>query len=306
MSFWNTIADKVNQLAYNVSQYTKNMYNLYFNPNPTTVTLQQYDENGNIVSTTVPNLAKIKHDMWDAVNAAVGLWYRTFYVDAENGNDNNPGTRQDAPFKTIDKALNSVPVGGRGVIYLKEGQIHEIQSVVWIVNKVIEIARWGSQTTYLTNKAYVDGDVVKTTGLWLRNSFIMDYFVNLRTANYPSGYSSLSMWEGFIRRFDHFKACITLYEITVEIGDTDFIRLASGPTCLLDLALYNTTIKQVGSNRAGLFIYNERGNISLSEAGTHITLQNGSTGSFKDIISGIQYDSNTGLPINVVSTVNLR
>jgi hypothetical protein len=45
------------------------------------------------------------------------LMNRTFYVDAVNGNDNNDGS-QNAPFKTLQKAFDSIPFGGRGVIVL--------------------------------------------------------------------------------------------------------------------------------------------------------------------------------------------
>ncbi len=45
------------------------------------------------------------------------LMYRTFYVDAVNGSDSNPGTST-APFATLKKAIDSVPVGGYGVVNL--------------------------------------------------------------------------------------------------------------------------------------------------------------------------------------------
>ena len=45
------------------------------------------------------------------------LMSRTFYVDAVNGDDNNPGTA-DMPFKTLKKAIDSVPVGGHGEIHI--------------------------------------------------------------------------------------------------------------------------------------------------------------------------------------------
>ena len=44
-------------------------------------------------------------------------WNEIFYVDVENGNDNNDGSSS-APFKTIRRAVNSVPVGGNADIIL--------------------------------------------------------------------------------------------------------------------------------------------------------------------------------------------
>ncbi|MEO2220059.1 MAG: hypothetical protein ABGW55_00685 [Nitrosopumilus sp.] len=61
---------------------------------------------------------------------------RTFYVDAINGDDNNPGTN-DAPFKTIKKAIDSVPVGGFGTIILQNSQTHIINTWIEVKNKSI-------------------------------------------------------------------------------------------------------------------------------------------------------------------------
>ncbi len=63
---------------------------------------------------------------------------RTFYVDAENGDDNNDGS-ESAPFKTIKKACDSVPNGGYGKIHLSAGQIFHISEVVPLDNKTIII-----------------------------------------------------------------------------------------------------------------------------------------------------------------------
>jgi len=47
----------------------------------------------------------------NAAAARVGDTFRQFYVDAENGSDDNAGT-SDAPFKTMQKAVNSSVWGG--------------------------------------------------------------------------------------------------------------------------------------------------------------------------------------------------
>ncbi len=43
---------------------------------------------------------------------------RTYYVDAVNGDDTNDGSSSGSPFKTIKKAIDSVPIGGAGFITL--------------------------------------------------------------------------------------------------------------------------------------------------------------------------------------------
>ena len=46
------------------------------------------------------------------------LMSRTFYVDQVNGNDTTGDGTYAAPFKTLQKAIDSVPVGGNVAIYL--------------------------------------------------------------------------------------------------------------------------------------------------------------------------------------------
>jgi len=113
------IQQKVDRLLYNIAEQNRRAYQMFYDPTPQDVELPQLDENGNLITVTIPNRAKIKQQMWDDVNAATGLWSRIFYIDAVNGDDNNPGTgTSDAPFKTLAKAIESIPNGGTGVITL--------------------------------------------------------------------------------------------------------------------------------------------------------------------------------------------
>jgi len=132
------IQQKVDRLLYNIAEQNRKAYQLFYDPNPQDVSLPQLDENGNLVTVSIPNIAKIKKQMWDDVNAAIGLWNRTFYVDAVNGDDNNPGT-QDAPFKTIKKAVDSVPIGGVGYIRLTDGAEYTVDYDMQIRHKIIQI-----------------------------------------------------------------------------------------------------------------------------------------------------------------------
>jgi len=90
-------------------------YNDLFDSTPADVSIQVKDSSGNITTKTVANRGKFKQQLWDDVGGALGQFDRTFYIDADNGNDNNDGS-SGSPFKTLAKALNSVPMGGRGTI----------------------------------------------------------------------------------------------------------------------------------------------------------------------------------------------
>jgi len=72
------------------------------------------------------------------------LMYRTFYVDAVNGSDSNLGTSA-TPFKTIKKAIDSVPVGGYGEIHVV-GDYSLSDGLIAIQNKTIRIILEGTLT----------------------------------------------------------------------------------------------------------------------------------------------------------------
>jgi len=129
------IQQKVDRLLYNIAEQNRRAYQMFYDPTPQDVELPQLDENGNLITVTIPNRAKIKQQMWDDVNAAIGLWNRTFYVDQTNGDDNNPGTA-DAPFKTLEKAINSTPIDGKCVVYLL-GTQYIMESNCNISNKTV-------------------------------------------------------------------------------------------------------------------------------------------------------------------------
>lgn len=82
----------------------------------------------------------------NAINNAVSnAMKRTFYVDVVNGDDVNDGSAI-YPFATLKKAIDSIPVGGKGTIYIKEGQDFDVTTTINLENKKINIYRWGATT----------------------------------------------------------------------------------------------------------------------------------------------------------------
>ena len=113
------IAQKVLDNNTNAANVFRKMYDLYYNPKPLDVPFEYIDENGNKVTTTIKNVAGFRKRVWD--DALSGM-YKQYYVDSVNGNDNNTGS-SNSPFKTIAKAISSVPQGGFAVIYLMQDTI---------------------------------------------------------------------------------------------------------------------------------------------------------------------------------------
>jgi len=115
-----------------------NIYPDVMDSSPKNVSYQYKDADGNIQTKTIANRGKFKQQLWDDVGAALGQFNRTFYVDADNGDDNNDGSSNN-PFKTIKKAVDSVPIGGYGSINVAYGS-YIINAGIAVINKVIIIA----------------------------------------------------------------------------------------------------------------------------------------------------------------------
>ena len=76
------------------------------------VSITYENADGTESTKTYPNIAKQVSQISSAVPNAMS---KTFYVDANGGSDNNDGSSAH-PFKTIQKAVDSVPTGGFGLI----------------------------------------------------------------------------------------------------------------------------------------------------------------------------------------------
>lgn len=114
MSFnFSQLQQSVDRLLINSSEAINKLVDLSIAP-ASDVTVQYYDRNGNLVTQTTPNMMKVLNTVQTNINSYM---QKTVYVDQVNGNDNNDGT-QTRPFKTLQKAFNSVPVGGVVGVYL--------------------------------------------------------------------------------------------------------------------------------------------------------------------------------------------
>ncbi len=120
---------------FNLVNFADN-YNNIFDSTPADVLIDVKDSTGNITTKTVANRGKFKQQIWDDVGGALGQFNRTFYVDAVNGSDTNDGSSA-APFQTIKKACDTVPVGGYGIIYLTSGQTFQIDVDIELRRKSI-------------------------------------------------------------------------------------------------------------------------------------------------------------------------
>jgi len=57
------IQQKLDRLIQNMSEQNRRAYQIFYDPNPQDVELPQLDENGNLITVTIPNRAKIKAEV---------------------------------------------------------------------------------------------------------------------------------------------------------------------------------------------------------------------------------------------------
>ena len=101
-----------------------------------------------------------------------GMMSRTFYVDAENGDDSNDGSSS-APFKTIKKACDSVPIGGYGEIRCKTDQTFSLSESIHLINKTIYLQRNGDNKPTINFETYIWDNQNCSYHITLRNSCLI-------------------------------------------------------------------------------------------------------------------------------------
>jgi len=145
---------KINNYITVVSSWVRNVGKLYFSGTPENVTVDMIDDNGNLTTSTLPNVAQFRKTVWDDVGGAIGQFSRTFYVDEVNGDDNNDGSSSN-PFKTLSKATDSTSLGGTVNIYLMS-DIY-MNYFVDCMCKRVYISYYEERRT-ITQKTYESGD----------------------------------------------------------------------------------------------------------------------------------------------------
>jgi len=256
-------------------------------------------------------------EQWKTTGAKpeiTGWWNQTFYVDQENGDDNNPGA-QDTPFQTIEKAANSIPSGGIGVIFLKNGQTHYMPSDkdIFILNKTVLFVAWDfdpDDPTYsTTNPAKIfitkksDGTASKFIlcgtsaigfGHWGRGIHIEDDPNIPLNDSFIWGHADTTPNNGNIlgnRKLSVAHSVLKLNKCQL-INFPDYVTLRKSKI-QLDMSDTSHNLMDCGY-----------GSLRLEVNETTITDFNGNSVNWSDVIAGILKDSN-GVPRNFVSNIVL-
>lgn len=87
---------------------------------------------------------------------------RVYVLDAVTGDDKAAGTSA-APLKTLAEAVKRTPVGGLLDVRLRKGQVHEVNTYVDIVQKIVRIYREDQSAAEFANVPAPDAPVLRVS-----------------------------------------------------------------------------------------------------------------------------------------------
>ena len=305
---------------FNLTNFADN-YNNIFDSTPADVNINVKDSNGNITTKTVANRGKFKQQLWDDVGGALGQFNRTFYVDAVNGDDNNIGNNSSAPFKTIKKAVDSVPVGGIGRIYLIGSGDNDNPTTFTFLSGNVNITRKN-----ITILSYNEGCLLKP---YITNSSTYNYVHGFDIGSYGFLYiytnanltietalksdSSLNFhWysSGFINVKGAGSVYIGGYPVANDVRILNdgcnliniCVRDTNGGFASISSAYAKYIFDSTTPNAYIFSVYSSAGNIAFAAYNVLLVDTAGDNVAYKDACSGIVKDAN-GVPRNIISNI---
>ena len=257
------------------------------------VSMKYYDRNGNLQTATFSNRNKLVQDFIVNVNSAMS---KTFYVDQMNGNDANDGS-QVAPFATPQKAVDSVPAGGVGVVIFKTDI--ELGTNLYVKGKIIFfISADSSSKITISNKETVTNlngtDYRNTTAIVVRNSHVIFLGTNLNHIEMTSSLNTLSYGAYMIKAdasFVHFRNC------DISIGSDPSQSLVLTDTWEGSSAFVSFRNSTITTNGGVVFRL-------LNNSGGSLFVGNTSISDGTKWTAGVIKDAN-GTPRNVLSNIIL-
>jgi len=305
----NDLQQKINNYITVVSSWVRNVGKMYFSSTAEDVTVQMIDDNGNVVDTTLPNVAQFRKRVWDDVGGALGQFYRVFYVDEDIGDDNNDGLSPDNPFATIRKAISSIPYGGTARVKLFYGKKYDLSKYSDGTSNTLGVL-YGKNIIF---EAY--GDVELDKPIITSTTFINDDFPDYTMVHriYTDRASTLEfnnivflqpdmiddkpfnpyLFNGTMLQSNGLYFFFNKCKFDNNGIEADLLQITgyvSNPSVILVLDESN-----VGDNS---FLINNRGYSPLSLYVTSTTLDT------TRLVRNIMRDADSGNPVNIISNIN--
>lgn len=294
------------KLQQDVNRLLNNMYAwIAFIPAFVSATAQNVsitleNANGTTTTTTHPNLAKW---MQSVAAAVAGVMHKAIHVDSVNGNDANSGTLAN-PFKTIKAAVESMSPRSWVRIYL-HGDNHIIDDNINGKFQKVEIRGGtgaGGKNSILAKVAN-NGSVNYLYGFVTISDiafFNTDISYDLSGANTAQDYTYSPLFYLSARAASPLN--VQLYGSKVSLPDNPLITLATShqaSSAGISVSIYNTEVNSAGTGSKLISLVNASCTLGVSSA----TLT-GAITDWKELVSGVVRDADSGNPINLVSNIN--
>ena len=195
-----------------------------------------------------------------------------FYVDAIGGSDSNPGSSTE-PFATLKKAMDAVPIGMYGRVFLKAGQTHAFDQSVAVMHKhVTVVGSWGSgdfaildcPVSHTESYNNMSGQIALYSGFLRFRQLIINLHARaeatLPWSNQLSLINAAGTWAGTF--------AVSLRQVTIHVTDGNaLVRNHVGGVC--QIACYGLEL-----DGNGHLVHNvEQGTVSFGHY--QLTLSNG-------------------------------
>ncbi len=283
------------------------------------ITMQYYDRNGNLQTITFPNRQALVNQL---IADAQSVMTKTVYVDQVNGNDGNDGS-VNRPFKTLQKAVNSVPVGGSVYINLLSDIDYTTSSEgsISIENRTVYIN--GNWKTIRVGWHNVRGYAYLLLQFFLANSKLhfFNTYIEITNIGLPSNPVFNTWGEKFVlygnelyyltpsvitfnwyNRTDNNKNLITINSSAHLVSHTGDWPANNSSFCIFSISSYSVPNNKIQIRNGAVLSSIPLGSINI--ANLQFIDENGNVKSARDYITNIIKDAN-GIPRNIVSNLVL-
>jgi len=279
---------------------------IYRDPTPQDVPIQMLDENGNLITKTIPNMAKWRNTIWQDAQQAMS---KIIYVDQQNGDDETGDGSQDKPFKSLQKAIDSVPSGGYGNIVFQSDYNTGDEYIV-ITHKFIILS--GNNTTINVDLKKLSDSLKFESWLALDNSVLMllgSFTLNIKD---PNNYNALNLpsWGRGVFSVKNYSKGTFIKDEAVQLNVNSDIPVAlfgvSFGGCIDIVFSQQHSPRDYAKNLRAFLDLNRNsvGNIWIQEFDNYLKDSNNNDVAMKDSILGIVKDNN-GIPRNINSNIIL-
>ena len=190
-----------------------------------------------------------------------GLGFLTFgtefYVDANDGSDNNDGLSPDTAFKTVLFAYNSTTTNAHDVIYLSANSAHVIAAEILVSKNRVHFVGTGGGGRYIGQRTRFEMGVTTGSGIAIiQNTGNGNTFSNIKFRSVDTLSTSIFAFADGGEHTIIRHCALEKDEDLNQAGAAEF--LANGDTCYYDHVTFGNTIYEVSAARQNILLTREQ------------------------------------------------